>query len=204
LSSRVVVGLGPAVQLASSTWRRAAPGLDVRGVEVPQRSDFRFVETSLDDVVADACFVAVDHRFLGFKRLELLGLLRARGLCFANVTAPTAVLGEGVVRGDNVLIGDGAVVGDACLLEEGVWIGAAAIVGAGAVIGRGATIEPGAIVGARAVVGAQTHVTSGVVIGEGAEIGPLAVLGVPGLVLGPVAPRTFLHPSFDEPIRILG
>lgn len=201
-----MIGLPPFVGVACNVWRRARPDLVVDMSEVVQGKDFVFDESTFDtfgppDVPV---FVAIDNRYLNFKRLELMTLLAARGFRLDQVVGVHAVLGEGVTLGDNVLIGEGAVIGDGASIGRGAYLGARAVVGPDAVIAPGAWIEPGVVIGARAQIGTQTTITSGVVIADAVEVGSLCVLAVPGLVRLTIEDRTYLHPAFPDQIRILG
>jgi len=205
LSSRHVVGLAPSVELVRNVWRRARPDLEIEASAIGQRPDFTFDETSFVATCAVdvALFVAIDNRFLNFKRLELMQILGSRGYRFDRIIGQHAIIGEEATIGDNVMIGEGAVIGDGAVIGHGVCIGARAVIGPTAIVEPGVWIEPGAVIGAGATIGTQTSVASGVVVAGGIEVGALCLLGVPGLIRRPVEDRTYFHPAFQEPIRIL-
>ncbi len=202
----LVIGLEPFLTVALSTWRLARPGLELRRLEATQGPDFVFDLEAIDALgEADGpAFVAIDHRYLGFKRLELMGLARARGVRLVQVVGPHAVVGEGAEIAETAYIGEGAIIGVGAKIGDGACVGARAVVGPRATLGVGAWLDAAAVIGAGATIGAQTSIGSGVIVAEGAEIGTLCVLGVPGLVRGEVRSRTYLHPAFSSPIRIFG
>jgi UDP-3-O-[3-hydroxymyristoyl] glucosamine N-acyltransferase len=193
--------LPPVLDVVYATWRAIDAG--VERVEVSQHPDYSFDERSLQLPPGASVIVAVDRRFLNFKRLELASLLVARGHQLATVVARSASIGDAAI-GTGSFIGEGAVIGPGTTIGECACIGARAVVGANAKIGRGAWIDPGVIVGNGVQLGDQCSVASGVVIADGAEIGALCVLGIPQLVAGPLPARTFFHPAFHEPIRVFG
>jgi UDP-3-O-[3-hydroxymyristoyl] glucosamine N-acyltransferase len=203
LSSSVVIGLAPFLDVAWHAWRAVAPELAIRRLEAHQGADYVFAADCLTAIEpADAVFVAIDDRFLNFKRLELVDLVRARGNSLASVIGRGAVIADDVVVGANAFVGEGAVIGPGATIGDGACIGARAVVGAAAVVGPAVWLEPAVVVGGGARIGEQTTIASGVVVGAGAEIGELCVLAIPGLVRGRVSARTFHHPSFHEPIRV--
>lgn len=206
MSSRRVIGLAPFLDVASNVWRRSRPEIPIESIAVVQGQDFVFDESSIAAYgeIEIPVFVAIDNRYLNFKRLELMTLLRARGHRFDRIVGLQAVLGEGVTVGENALVGEGAVIGDGASVGNAAYIGARAVVGPGAVVCDGAWIEPGVILGARVKVGAQTSITSGIVVADGVEIGAQCVLAIPGLIRLAVDDRTYFHPAFPEPIRVLG
>jgi len=149
-------------------------------------------------------FIAIDHRYLGFKRLELAALVRARGLELGAVHGLHSVIGEGAEVAPTAYVGEGAIVGPGAVIGAHACIGARSVVGPSAKLGEGAWLGPAVVVGAFAQIGNQTAVESGVIVAEYAEIGDLCVLGIPGLVRGEVRSRTYFHPAFGTPIRIFG
>jgi serine acetyltransferase len=193
LPSKIAFGLSPFLEVAAAAW-------SAEQRVVPQHPDYTFDVSRFELPAGAEIFVAIDNRFLNHKRLELAALLASRGHALATVVARTAVvdgtLGTGVFVGEGAVIGPGAEIGDyAC-------IHARAVIGPGAKLARGTWIDPGAIVGGNTSIGERTSIGSGVVIPIGTEIGESCVLAVPGIVRGPIAARTYLHPLFVEPIRV--
>lgn len=196
MPSKIALGLSPFLEVAHAAWRASDPAIEAR--VVPQHPDYTFADFELP--AGAGVFVAIDNRFLNHKRLELAALVAANGHVIETVVARTAVvdgtLGTGVFVGEGAVIGPGAVIGDHACIQ------ARAVIGPGAQLARGTWIEPGAIVGGNVRIGERTTVGSGVVIPIGTEIGDSCVLAVPGIVRGPIAARTYLHPFFAEPIRV--
>ena len=206
MPSELIIGLEPFLSIAASATRIARPDLEVRIVPAVQGPDFVFDPTALDGLgPADGpAFIAIDHRYLGFKRLELAALVRSRGLVLGRVIGKHAVIGEGAQVSSTAFLGEGAIVGPGAVIGDHACIGARSVVGPRATIGPGVWLDPAVVIGASAEIGMQSAVGTGVIVAEHAEIGELCVLAVPGLVRGQVRSRTYFHPAFSTSIRIFG
>ncbi len=200
MSARVVVGAGPLVELAAAAW-----GAPVERREATPGAGYAFDEACLDGIASDAqVFVAFDRRFLGHKRKELIGLARARGLRLATIVGPRAIVAADVALGANVFVGDGAIVGAGASIGDGAVVGPGAVLGQGVRVGAMTWIEAGALVADRALIGAHVAIGLGVTIAGGVEVGASCVVDVPGVYRRAIPAKTFYHPAFAEPIRVLG
>jgi hypothetical protein len=120
LSSRLIIGIEPFLTIAVSTSRIARPELSVRTLVALQRKDYTFdVEVLAQLGPGDGpAFVAIDHRYLGFKRLELATLVRGRGLILEGVIGMHVVIGEGARISPTAYIGEGAVIGPGAVIGD--------------------------------------------------------------------------------------
>jgi carbonic anhydrase/acetyltransferase-like protein (isoleucine patch superfamily) len=198
------LGSGPLVAQVASAWAARDCASSVECREARQHADFSFDAEMLAALPVGAdVFVAFDRRFLNWKRDELMGLVRSRGLRLSTIVSASATVAASVTLGVNVFVGDGASVGAGTTLGEGAVIGARVVIGGAARLGRISWLEPGVIVGAEAVIGDRTALGLGVTIADGVAIGEDCVIDVPGVYRHNVPPRTFHNPLFDEPIRIV-
>jgi UDP-3-O-[3-hydroxymyristoyl] glucosamine N-acyltransferase len=201
-----VVGSGLDLQRAMAAWREAAPGLELRPVELPPKVDQAAMQAALGALdPADAtAFVAADAYFLNFHRLELMSIVRGRGIVMPALVERGAIVGAGVKILDNTWIGAGAVIQPGCRIGFNVVIGPGAIIGGGAEIGQSAYIDAGVTVGHGARIGSKATLGLGVIIGHGVRIGALCVIDRPGRIEADVADKTFLQSSHAHPMVIVG
>ena len=204
MPSKLIVGAGVILDIAWAAWTQARPRLDIGRHQVMQRPDYSFDLDFLEKYspAKTSIFAAFDNRFLNFKRLELMSLIRSRAFRMEPFVSPRASVGTGARIDDNAFIGDGAVIGAGAIVHDSAFIGERAVVGHGAEIGQGAWIEPGAVVGRRARIGSHTTIGLGVPVPDGVEVGSLCVLDVPNVYRANVPARTFYNPIFHEPIRV--
>ncbi|MFC6839863.1 DapH/DapD/GlmU-related protein [Xanthomonas theicola] len=180
-SEKYLIGSGALLQWVLAAWAEAAQQTVLHPVDVGQDQDYRFDLAALPALAAtDAtAFVAWGSQFLNFRRLELMGELKSRGvkmpplICRGAVVAPTARIGE------NCMIGAGSIVGAHCNIAFNAWIGTAAILEHGAKIGASAWIDAGAFIGAEAVIGSHATLGRRVEIAAGVRIGKRCIVEVP-------------------------
>jgi UDP-3-O-[3-hydroxymyristoyl] glucosamine N-acyltransferase len=200
------VGSGLTLERALAAWRARAPEVELRPVELPPQADHATLETllgALDPADATA-FAAVDAYFLNFYRVEVMSLLRGRGMAMPPLVEPGAIVADGVKLLDNTWVGAGAIIQPGCRVAFNVTIGAGAIVGGGAEIGQSAWIDAGVTIGHGAKIGSKATLGMGVVIGHGVEIGKLCVIDKPGRIEANVADKTFIQSSHAHPMVIVG
>lgn len=203
---KYVVGNGIDLERALATWRALAPDVELRPVELAARAGQAALQAALDvlDVRDATAFVAADAYFLNFHRLELMSIVRGRGIPMPALVEPGAVVGAGVRILDNTWVGAGAVIQSGCRIGFNVVIGAGAIVGANVEVGQSAFIDAGVTVGHGARIGSKATLGIGVSVGHGVEVGAMSVIDRPGRIDADVAAKTFLHASHARPIVILG
>jgi len=137
-----------------------------------------------------AAFVAIGD---GAVRQRLLDLVTGLGFETPGITAPSAVLAEGVAAGDGAIICPAAVLNTAAVVGRGVIVNTAAVVEHHVHLGDCAHVAPNATlcgsvtVGALALVGAGSVVLPDVTVGDGAIVaaGSAAARDVaPGTISG--------------------
>jgi UDP-3-O-[3-hydroxymyristoyl] glucosamine N-acyltransferase len=202
LRYKYVIGRGRELQRALAAWRELAPDIELRPVDMDGAGAQAALET-IDPVDATA-FVAADSYFLNFRRLELMGVVRARGIAMPPLVERGAVVGTDVRLLDNTWIGAGAIIQPGCRIGFNVVIGPGAIIGGGVEIGQSAFIDSGVTVGHGARIGAKATLGLGVTVSHGVEIGALCVIDKPGRYETNVAAKTFIQTSHAHPIVILG
>lgn len=203
---KYVVGSGLTLERAVAAWRAQAPEIELRPVELPPQADRAALETllgALDPVDATA-FAAVDAYFLNFYRVEVMSLLRGRGMPMPPLVERGAIVAEGVKLLDNTWIGAGAILQPGCRIAFNVTIGAGTIIGGGVEIGQSAWIDAGVTVGHGAKIGSKATLGMGVIIGHGVEIGKLCVIDKPGRYDANIADKTFIQTSHAHPMVIVG
>lgn len=206
MSYKYVVGHGLDLKRAMAAWREAAPGIELRPVELDPRADQAAMQAVLGALeVQDAsAFVAADAYFLNLHRLEMMSILRGRGIPMPALVERGAIVAEGVRILDNSWIGAGAVIQPGCRIGFNVVIGAGAVIGGFVQIGQSVFIEAGVVVGHGAQIGAKATLGMGVTIAHGVEIGTLSVIDKPGRIEANVAARTFIQSSHAHPMVMVG
>jgi UDP-3-O-[3-hydroxymyristoyl] glucosamine N-acyltransferase len=189
-----------------AAWRDVAPEIALRPVELPPAADHASLQALLGALDAEdaTAFAAVDAYFLNFYRVEVMSILRGRGLPMPPLVERGAIVAAGVKLQDNCWVGAGAVVQPGCRIGFNAVIGAGAIIGAGVEIGQSAWIDAGVTVGHGAKIGSKATLGLGVVIGHGVEIGKLCVIDKPGRIEADLADKTFIQSSHAHPMVIMG
>jgi UDP-3-O-[3-hydroxymyristoyl] glucosamine N-acyltransferase len=197
-----VIGRGGELQRALAAWRELAPEIELQQVDMAAEGAQAILD-SIDPRESTA-FVAADAYFLNFHRLELMSVVRARGIAMPPLVERGAIVGADVKIPDNTWIGAGAVIQPGCRIGFNVVIGPGAIVGGGAEIGQSAFIDAGVTVGHGARIGSKATLGLGVTIGHGVEVGTLCVIDKPGRYETNIAAKTFIQTSHAHPMVIFG
>lgn len=203
---KYVIGSGVDLARALAVWHELDPALELHQVDVPPRADQLAMHAALGglDPLEASAFVAADAYFLNFHRLELMSIVRGRGIPMPALVERGAIVGAGVKLLDNSWVGAGAVIGPGCRIGFNVVIGAGAVIGAGTVIGQSAFVDAGVVVGNGARIGSKATLGMGVIVGHGIEIGAMSVIDRPGRIDVDIASKTFIHASHVQPIVIIG
>jgi carbonic anhydrase/acetyltransferase-like protein (isoleucine patch superfamily) len=206
LPCKYVLGSGLLLDSAAAAWSELQPGLDLRLVPLDPQAGDADVGGVLDglDLSGASAFVAADAGLLNFRRLELVQALQARGVPMPPLVCRGAIVDAGVPVGDNSWIGHGAIVRHGVRIGMNTLVGAGAILGAGSAIGASCWIDDGVIVGREARIGDHVTLGLGVVVGHGVEVGAMCVVDRPGRIEAAIAPRTFLHAGYTQPMVVLG
>lgn len=205
MNCKYVVGSGILLDSAMAAWRELAPALELRAVSIdPQAGQAAAAVLDALDLANATAFVAVDARFLNFRRLELVKALQQRGVPMPPLVSRAALVSESVAIGDSSWVGQGAIIQHGCRIGANVVIGAGAIVGAGTEIRDSAWIDDGVTVGREARIGANATLGLGVIVGHGVAIGDLSVVDKPGRIEADIAARTFIHASHANPMVVAG
>jgi len=206
MKSRVVIGAGDMLDIASSAWLETAGGENVARVEIVQAADYSFDFRVFEplDPAGTSLFVALDERFGNFKRMEIMQAAMDRGFQLASIRAPGAVVAADARLGPNVFVGAAAVIGSGTHIDYNAVVNAGAVVGFGVRLRASCWIEGGVILGNRAEVGAHAIVRAGAVIAPKVKIGRHCEIGIPGLYRTDIASKTILDPRYDEPLLVYG
>jgi UDP-3-O-[3-hydroxymyristoyl] glucosamine N-acyltransferase len=210
LPYKYVVGSGRELQRAMAAWREAAPEFELRGVELDAKAGRGALEKALEaaldgvELAGATAFVAGDAHFLNFRRLELVDVLRERGVAMPPLVERGAIVGAGVEILENTWIGAGAIIQPGGRIGANAAIGAGAIVGGFAEIGESAFVDAGVTIGHGAKIGKQATLGLGVIVGHGVGIGELCVIDKPGRIDADVAAKTFIQSSHAHPMVIVG
>ncbi len=189
-----------------AAWREMAPGIELRPVELDGKAGQAALAAALDalDLLDATAFVAADAHFLNFRRMELVDVLRERGIAMPPLVERGAIVGAGVEIRDNTWIGAGAIIQPGSRIGANVTIGPGAIVGGYAEIGESAFVDAGVTVGHGAKIGKQVTLGLGVVVGHGVDIGDLCVIDKPVRIAADLAAKTFIQSSHAHPMVIVG
>ena len=202
---KYILGSGPLLQWAMACWTEASPGLVLHPLDIGQDSDYRFDLGALAGVAPGdtTAFVAWGHQFLNFRRLELMGELKARGFRMPPLLCRGALVSASASIGENCAIGTGAIVGPGSKIGFNSVVGAGCIQGAGVQLGSSVWLADGVQVGASARIGANATLGRGVILDDGITVGKQAVLDIPGRRSTPVADKTFITPDFPSAVTIV-
>ena len=205
LSKKYVIGNGLLLEWAMASWAEVAPDQKLHAIDVGQDSDYRFdlcalAELSPHDATA---FVAWGPQFLNFRRLELMGELKARGFRMPPLICRGAIVAASATLGENCAVGAAAVVGTGCKVGFNSYIGAVALVGSGAHLGSSVWVADGAQIGTGARVGTNSMLGRGVILSDGVITGRQCILDIPGRQMTPLADKVFFKASFPAGIEII-
>jgi UDP-3-O-[3-hydroxymyristoyl] glucosamine N-acyltransferase len=206
LPYKYVVGSGLELQRAMAAWRDVAPEIELRPVELDARADQAAMQAVLEALDANetTAFVAADAYFLNLHRLEMMSILRGRGIPMPALVERGAIVATGVKILDNTWVGAGATIQPGCRIGFNVVIGPGAVIGGFVQIGQSAFIDAGVTVGHGAKIGAKATLGMGVTIGHGVDIGTLCVIDKPGRIEADVAAKTFIQSSHAHPMVMMG
>jgi sugar O-acyltransferase (sialic acid O-acetyltransferase NeuD family) len=137
----------------------------------------------------DAFFVAIGDD-AARARVADAARASARGLAFATIIHPSAVVAEGAAVGAGSVVMAGAVVQPGARVGEGVIVNTRASVDHDAVLEDFAAISPGVSLGGHVQVGAHAFVGIGASVVHGARIGRHCVVGAGAVVTGDLPSHT--------------
>lgn len=206
-SEKYVLGHGAELQWALAAWAEVEPETKLHPIEVGQDTDYRFNLDSLaciDHANTNAtAFVIWGPQFLNFRRLELMGEIKGRGLKMPPLICRGAYVAAGVTVGENCSIGAGTVIGAGSKIAFNSVIGAGCILGAGVQIASSAWIADGVQVGSQARIGANATLGRGVILDDGLSIGRQAVLDLPGIQTKSIPEKTFVNSAFPQKVIVV-
>lgn len=205
-SEKYVVGSGPMLQWIMAAWAEAAPDTVLHAVDVGQDAHYRFDLGALDGLAtAEAtAFVAWGPQFLNFRRLELMGELKARGFRMPPLVCRGATVAASATLAENCMVGAGAVIGESVKLGFNTQVGSRCLIGHGTKIGTSAWIADGVQIGRGCSIGANSTLGAGVLLAEGVAVGRQCILELPGLRSKPVADKSFFTTAFPKGVAIVG
>ncbi len=204
-SRKYIVGTGTLLGWAQACWAQVEPDTVLHAIDVGQDRDYQFdLETLAGIDPNDAtAFVVWNAQFLNFRRLELMGELKARGFRMPPLVCRGALVAPDVRLGENCAVAGGAVIETGSRLGIAAFVGAGAIVGSSCRIGNAAWIAEGSILGAGVEVSANATVGRGVLVDDNVKIGRQSILDHPGRRRTDLAPKTFLMAAFVSEVTIL-
>lgn len=196
--TKYIVGNGHLLEWALAAWAEVEPGTTLHAIDVGQDSDYRFDLQALDRISAQGAtaFAPWNSQFLNFRRLELMGELKARGFRMPPLVCRTATVAANVRIGENSMVGAGAVVEAGCQIGINCRIGALASIGPASRLGNSAWLADGVRVGATARIEANAILGWGVIVQDGVTIGRQCVLDVEGRRALDMPAKTFISHRF--------
>ncbi|KLD74687.1 hypothetical protein FZ025_04295 [Xanthomonas hyacinthi] len=204
-SEKYLIGSGALLQWALAAWAEVAPDSVLHPVDIGQDQDYRFNLGALP-ALADAdttAFVAWGPQFLNFRRLELMGELKSRGVKMPPLICRGALVASGARIGENCMVGAGAIVAAHCDIAYNAWIGTAARLEYGVKIGASAWVEAGVFIGAEASIGSHATLGGHVDIAAGVRVGKRCTVEVPGCYRSDIAVGTHHLATLGTPVVIL-
>lgn len=196
----LIIGSGPhsemcaAVIASTGQWEVAGHVVPDASATVPDGMVVAGCDSDLAALRDDtpAAFVGIGD---GAVRLRLLDMLEEMGFETPGITAPSAVLADGVTAAPGAIICPAAVLNTGAVVGRGVIVNTAAVVEHHVRLGQCAHVAPNSTlcgsvtVGALALVGAGAVVLPDITVGEGAivaagsaaarDVAPGAISGLP-------------------------
>ena len=206
MNCKYVVGSGALLEWAMHSWAEAEPQLELIALEVRQDAQHFFDVDIFDNLRSPAeatAFVAWSEQFLNFRRLELMGLFKARGYRMPALRCRSAIIASNATIAENASVGAGAIVGAGCRIGMNAHIGQGAMLGLGVQIGNCAWVADGVQMGAAAKLGAHSTLGMGVVVAGGVAIGRQSIVDKPGRVTESVADKTYRLARLEREVRIV-
>lgn len=207
---KLIIGSGDRMQWAMTAWKELEPELDIRAVDVGQDAHYRFdIQSliksldSLDSAHQLTAFVAWGSQFLNFRRLELMGEIKSRGIKMPPFISRSAILAPDVVIGENCSVGAGTIIGPGCKIGFNTVIGAGCLLSADVQIASSVWIADGVQIGSACRIGSHATLGQGVIVREGISIGRQSSLEVSGLWSTYLPDKTLVSPRFSGAVTIV-
>lgn len=185
-----IVGAGPQGRILAEMWQIQEPGIDLhflddnadlhgkRVLKVPVDGPVDML-ASVDLAVARIVLAVGDNH----RRLELDSSWDARGVRWAKIIHPSAVVARSASIGDGSVVFPQALVHTGALVGRHVVINSGALVEHDAVLGDGVSISPGVSMGGRVRIGRATFISTGAVIAPRVSIGAGSIIGAGAAVV---------------------
>lgn len=207
---KLVIGTGDRLQWAMRAWKEVAPDLDIRPVDVGQDAHYQFdiqnlVNSldSLDPAHNLTAFVAWGSQFLNFRRLELMGEIKVRGIKMPPLLSRRAILADDVVIGENCSVGAGSIIGQGCKIGYNTVVGAGCLLSADVQIASSVWIADGVQIGGACRIGSHATLGQGVIVREGISVGRQSSLEIPGQRNSDVPDKTLFSSRFSGAVTIV-
>ena len=205
LGSLLIVGAGSLFERALAQWRQVEPERDIRALELEVDEIAALADSALAPFPPEKfrIFAAIDSTALNFARLDLFTRLRLRGYRAATFIHPSARIDSSAQVAENCFIAEGATIGPKARIAYNCHVGAGTTIGFMAELQPSCWLDAGVLCGDRCSIGTHSIVGPGTVIGHGVKVGSHCALEVRGHHASDVPGRTYMHPLFDRPVRIL-
>lgn len=189
----LIIGAGPhsemcaAVIASTGAWEIAGHVVPDSGGPVPADMVVAGHDADLPALRAriPAAFVAIGDNAV---RQRLLDLITGLGFETPGITAPSAVLADGVAVGDGAIVCPAAVLNTAAVVGRGVIVNTAAVVEHHVHLGDCAHVAPNATLCGSVTVGALALVGAGAVVLPDVTVGKSAIVAAGSAAARDVAP----------------
>ncbi|WP_232463472.1 acetyltransferase [Tumebacillus avium] len=181
----IIIGMGGHSKVAADVARRSGYELlgflDNREPAVPHGAYLGPVDDFPYEEHRDTqFFVGIGSNAV---RQKVAGRLAARGVEFATLIDPSAILGSGVMIGSGTLVMPGCIINADSRIGQQVILNTAATVDHDCVVGDYAHLSPGVHLAGAVQIGALTHVGIGASVIQTVQIGARAVIGAGAAVV---------------------
>jgi acetyltransferase EpsM len=185
-----IVGAGPQGRILAEIWLIQHPGIQLHFLDdnaslhgsrilgVPVEGPTETL-TSVDLANALVVLAIGDNH----RRLELASVWDARGVRWAKVVHPSAVIAASAEIGAGSVVFPQALVHTSAQVGRHVVINSGALVEHDAVLGDGASISPGVSMGGRVSIGRATFISTGASIAPRVTIGAGSIVGAGAVVV---------------------
>ncbi len=206
MKSKLIIGIQPYLDLASQLWSELDPELKLVTLEINQDSNYFFDLSELAKFSPKqfSAFVACDHQFLNFRRLELMSELKKIGFCMPSLLAKSAYIGKDAIIGENCFICPGTVIGPKAKLGFNCFIGSLSSVNQGAVLGNSVWLGTAVHIGMHCKIGSNSTVLYHSAIANNVEIGKQVLIEKPGFYNKSIQDKSFFLQKSNLDVSIIG
>jgi NDP-sugar pyrophosphorylase family protein len=203
---KFIFGNGETLNWALASWSEIEPDSNFHPIEIEQNSDFQFKTEKLHSLNLSnkevTAFITWGPQLLNFRRLELMGLIKALGFKMPPLICRHAIISSNVSIAENCVIGAGTIIGQGCIIGYNSVIGSGCVIGRDSRISSSVWINDGVLIAPKVIIDSNSIIGYGVILEEGVHIERQVMLDQPGRYTKSISSRTFLMSKFPHPVTV--